>query len=69
MRLCKDCRHVKKGFSGWACAHPNNVGKPSPVTGESRQMFSSCDTMRAGPNGCGTDGKWFEPRVGVDTHA
>lgn len=72
-KFCKNCKHVvSAGAStshGWACRHPNNGGRVDPVTGEMVVMFSTCDGMRAGPQGCGTAGNWFEPRVGVDTHA
>lgn len=71
-RYCRDCKHCAKDnlpAPGWRCVSPKNVAKVSPVTGETTYDLTYCVSHREGPNGCGPNGKWFEARVGVDTHA
>lgn len=70
-KLCKDCKYIelKDGSYDFAtCASPKQPMVPNPsylVTGERepfQRRWAYCTTQRsAGEDGCGLEGKWFEP--------
>ena len=61
MNLCKDCRHcVRRGDpDAWRCGKTAYV---DPVAGETKYRFyCSVERGHDTKDGCGPDGKYFEP--------
>jgi len=62
IKLCKDCRHYKKGFFGFGhCWHPENFATDLE-NGKVRIRTDYANSTRYSDYYCGTEGKWFEPK-------
>lgn len=79
IRFCINCCHYGALY-GWmyACAHPNNLSRPSLVDGSRKPLVQDAEELRdklRGPDYylyrgiaekvevCGPAGKWYEPRT------
>lgn len=62
-KLCKDCKHCSdyNAIDSWRCRAPINFEGISLVDGSKVAVYEFCVDSRANKNGCGLDGRWFEP--------
>jgi hypothetical protein len=67
--LCKDCKHASWNplkLYTWYCKRemvPEQI-KEDPVTGPTvrKAYYQGCAMARIGSDGCGKDGKFWEPK-------
>lgn len=60
MKLCKDCKHSRKGPFSLKCNRP--LGTHSMVDGLEHHRYQECYNERDGD--CGEEAKYFEQKVG-----
>ena len=65
--LCKDCKYVEKGKNEsslwWTCINDFiSPKKVSPVDGQEKHEYVSCENARRTDGACGTTGVHFEQR-------
>ena len=67
MKFCNDCRHCDLAHNSEfsKCRAPMNMSI-SPVDGQLAPIYTYCKTVRQQSDGCGMDGKWWEPRHDVE---
>jgi hypothetical protein len=67
MNLCKNCKFLKPSMLLPAdlrrCTNPKNNYTRRPTDGKAQEpTFASIVRVY---HGCGPDGKWFEPKIGL----
>ena len=71
MKYCKDCkffRPFKLNLELSDCSYPLETPPPSPVTGEPDETFTRhcrVERMFEDADRCGSDAKWFQPKLEI----
>lgn len=62
-KICKDCKNYDNHPYTQRCVM--NTGEKCRVTGKPLQVSRDAKLFRMNPDGCGPEGKYFEPKIGV----
>ncbi len=67
-KLCKDCKHCRRGImfffdqAFWKCVAPSVPTIVRLTDGKVIKKKAYADLNRSWKDECGPEGKWFEPR-------